>query len=198
MKVRRYFEDLENLFSDCSVSNNDEKKNWTVRYPEEQVSWEWKAMSEYTSSGASYESFKRAVLHSYPGAADEERGNMRELRRLFKKYHNISSADLDEYLALVRRFRALKRELNPSATAGTIEPLVTNRELVERFTGALEPSFRSAIFSSLHIKGRTRTVPAGQKVRPDDMYNIDDVVEQGEAIVRGTMPGTDPMSTAAT
>ncbi|KAF5379545.1 hypothetical protein D9757_009272 [Collybiopsis confluens] len=198
MKVRRYFEDLENLFSDCNITANDEKKNWTVRYPEEQVAWEWKAMNEYTNATSDYEDFKRTVLHSYPGAADEERGTMRELKRLFKKYNNISSSDLEEYLALVRRFRALKRELNPSAAVGTVEPLVTNRELVEKFTGALEPSFRSAIFSSLHIKGKTRRVPAGQKVRPDDMYDIDDVVEQGEAIVRGTMPGTDPMSTAAT
>ncbi|KAJ3725137.1 hypothetical protein C8R42DRAFT_575701, partial [Lentinula raphanica] len=114
MKVRRYFDDLENLFSDCSITVEKEKKKWTVRYPEEQVAWEWKAMSEFSSDG-SFAEFKKAVLRSYPGATDEERGTMRELNRLFKKHKNIASDDLEEYMALVRRFRAVKNELNPPA-----------------------------------------------------------------------------------
>ncbi|KAJ3765896.1 hypothetical protein FB446DRAFT_794607 [Lentinula raphanica] len=200
MKVRRYFDDLENLFSDCSITVEREKKKWTVRYPEEQVAWEWKAMSEFSSDG-SFAEFKKAVLRSYPGATDKERGTMRELNRLFKKHKNIASDDLEEYMALVRRFRAVKNELNPPAVEGAtvqFEPLVTNRELVERFTNALDLGFRNAIFAALHIKGKTRRVPAGQKVRPDDMYEIDDVIAQGEDIARGTMPGKEPHSGAAT
>lgn len=201
MKVRRYFDDLENLFTDCNINNELDKKKWTVRYPEEQVAWEWKAMSEYSTATSTFTDFKKVVLSSYPGATDEERGTMRELNRLFKKYKNIGSDDLDEYMALVRRFRAVKKELNPPQVAGAAvqpEPLVTNRELVEKFTRALDIGFRNAIFAALHIKGKTRTVPAGQKVRPDDMYDIDEVIAQGEAIARGTMPGTDPMSSVAT
>ncbi|KAJ3751796.1 hypothetical protein EV360DRAFT_56313, partial [Lentinula raphanica] len=201
MKVRRYFDDLENLFSDCSIADDKEKKKWTVRYPEEQVAWEWKAMTEYNASASTFADFKTAVLRSYPGATDEERGTMRELNRMFKKYKNVASDDLDEYMALVRRFRAVKRELNPPPEEGAavqMEPLVTNRELVEKFTKALEPGFRNAIFASLHIKGKTRKVPVGQKVRPDDMYEIDDVVAQGEEIARGTMPGTEPIASVAT
>ncbi|KAJ4465143.1 hypothetical protein J3R30DRAFT_3724440 [Lentinula aciculospora] len=191
------------------------RKKWTVRYPEEQVAWEWKAMNEYSSATSTFSDFKTSVLRSYPGATDEERGTMRELNRLFKKYKNIASDDLDEYMALIRKFRAVKKELNPLTVAGAavqVEPLVTNRELVEKFTRALDLGFRNAIYAALyvkddvfvssgqpivntlHIKGKTRSVPAGQKVRPDDMYDIDEVVAQGEAIARGTMPGTDPMS----
>ncbi|KAJ4481006.1 hypothetical protein J3R30DRAFT_3403281 [Lentinula aciculospora] len=201
MKVRRYFDDLENLFTDCSITSEEDRKKWTVRYPEEQVAWEWKAMTEFSSSTGTFLEFKKAVLSSYPGATDEERGTMREFNRLFKKYKNIASDDLDDYMALVRRFRAVKKELIPPTVVGAIvqaEPLVTNRELVEKFTRALDLGFRNAIFAALHIKGKTRTVPVGQKVRPDDMYDIDDVVTQGEAIARGTMPGTDPMSSVAT
>ncbi|KAJ3990639.1 hypothetical protein F5050DRAFT_1582587, partial [Lentinula boryana] len=115
MKVRRYFDDLENLFSDCSITSDEDRKKWTVRYPEEQVAWEWKAMTEFSSSTGTFLEFKKAVLSSYPGATDEERGTMRELNRLFKKYKNIASDDLDDYMALVRRFRAVKKELNPPA-----------------------------------------------------------------------------------
>ncbi|KAJ4475976.1 hypothetical protein C8J55DRAFT_431883, partial [Lentinula edodes] len=111
MKVRRYFDDLENLFTDCNINNELDKKKWTVRYPEEQVAWEWKAMSEYSTATNTFTDFKKVVLSSYPGATDEERGTMRELNRLFKKYKNIGSDDLDEYMALVRRFRAVKKEL---------------------------------------------------------------------------------------
>jgi hypothetical protein len=197
LKVRRYFEELEELFSDSSITDDKEMKKWSCRYPDGSVSWEWKALPEFLKDGTKFSDFKRAVLASYPGASDEERGTIRELNRLFKKYKNLDSSDLDEYLALTRKFRAIKLELNPPNQAGVavqVEPLVTNRELVEKFTGALDVSFRSAIFSALHLKGKTRKVPAGHKVRQDDLYEIDDVVTQGEEIVRGTMPGTDPLS----
>jgi hypothetical protein len=199
MKVRRYFDDLENLFTECTIADDLEKKKWSIRYPDGQVSWEWKALPEFLDTTNKFSEFKRAVLCSYPGATDEERGTIRELNRLFKKHKNIDSSDLDEYLALLRKFRAIKLELNPPTVAGAavqLEPLVTNRELVEKFTSALDPGFRSAIFSALHLKGKTRKVPAGQRVRQDDLYEIDDVIAQGEEIVRGTMPGTDPLSYA--
>lgn len=192
LKVRRYFEELENLFSDCSVTDKEEKRKWSLRYPDGGVSWEWKALPEASDDTKTFEEFKRAVLASYPGASDEERGTIRELNRLFKKYKNIDSTDLDEYLSLIRKFRAIKLELNPPALAGAavqIEPLLTNRELVEKFTGALDAGFRTSIFSALHLKGKTRKVPLGQKARQDDLYEIDDVIIQGEEIVRGTMPG---------
>lgn len=38
MKVQRYFDDLDNLFSDCSITNEADKTKWSVRYPDEQVS----------------------------------------------------------------------------------------------------------------------------------------------------------------
>jgi hypothetical protein len=197
LKVRRYFEELEDLFTDSNITDEKEKKKWSCRYPDGAVSWEWKALPESLTDATPFLDFKNAVLASYPGASDEERGTIRELNRLFKKYKNIDSSDLDEYLALIRKFRAIKLELNPPSQAGAavqVEPLVTNRELVEKFTGALDVSFRSAILSALRLKGKTRKVPAGLKARQDDMYEIDDVISQGEEIVRGTMPGTDPLS----
>ena len=73
-------------------------------------------MNEYNTASDDFATFKKEVLQSYPGATDEERGTLRELKRLFKNKKDIDSDNLDEYMRLVRRFRAIKRELNPPAT----------------------------------------------------------------------------------
>ncbi|PBK86097.1 hypothetical protein ARMGADRAFT_940958 [Armillaria gallica] len=62
---------MEDLFSDYSITNNDKKKK-LMRYTDAHTEEEWQALEEY--DGGIFAKFKNVILKNYPEAADAETG----------------------------------------------------------------------------------------------------------------------------
>ncbi len=78
--------------------------------------------------------------------ADAETGTWERLTRISHKFSNLGADERESYLKFKRRFLTEAKKLQKPPA------LVTNRELVEKFTKSLSPAFRENIASRLSIK----------------------------------------------
>ncbi|KAK0229592.1 hypothetical protein EDD85DRAFT_794077 [Armillaria nabsnona] len=194
--LRCFLGQMEDLFSDYSITDDDEKKKKLVRYTDVHTEEEWQAMEEY--DGGTFAEFKDAILKNYPEAADAETGTWERLTHILRKFSNLGADKCESYLKFKCRFLTEAKKLqNPPA-------LVTNCELVEKFTESLSPTFRENIASQLSIKHGIKnatsapaTVPAAAAAgagaaaapvvmkpikRCEDMHTLDEVVSEADDI----------------
>ncbi|SJL14301.1 uncharacterized protein ARMOST_17757 [Armillaria ostoyae] len=75
--LRRFLGQMEDLFSDYSITDNNEKKRKLVRYADAHTKEEWQALEEYDNG--TFTEFKEAILKNYPEAADAETGTWERL-----------------------------------------------------------------------------------------------------------------------
>ncbi|SJL17308.1 uncharacterized protein ARMOST_20857 [Armillaria ostoyae] len=192
--LRRFLGQMEDLFSDYSITDDDEKKKKLVRYTDARTEEEWQALEEYDNG--TFTEFKEAVLKNYPEAADAETGTWERLTRISCKFSNLGADERESYLKFKRRFLTEAKKLQKPPA------LVTNRELVEKFTELLSPAFRANIASRLSIKrgiksaasapaaaaaaaaGGAAAAPVVAKPvkRREDMHTLDEVVAEADDI----------------
>ncbi|PBK58913.1 hypothetical protein ARMSODRAFT_899945 [Armillaria solidipes] len=137
--LRRFLGQMEDLFSDYSITDDDEKKKKLVRYTDARTEEEWQALEEYDNG--TFAEFKEAVLKNYPEAADAETGTWERLMHISCKFSNLGADERESYLKFKRRFLTKAKKLQKPPA------LVTNRELVEKFTKSLLPAFHANIAS---------------------------------------------------
>ncbi|KAK0421578.1 hypothetical protein EV421DRAFT_1973878 [Armillaria borealis] len=185
--LRRFLGQMEDLFSDYSITDDDEKKKKLVRYTDACTEEEWQALEEYDNG--TFAEFKEAVLKNYPEAADAETGTWERLTRISRKFSNLGADERESYLKFKRRFLTEAKKLQKPPA------LVMNRELVEKFTESLSPAFRANIVSRLSIKcgiKSTTSAPAAAPAavpviakpvkRQEDMHTLDEVVAEADDI----------------
>ncbi|KAK0216726.1 hypothetical protein EDD85DRAFT_962131 [Armillaria nabsnona] len=186
---------MEDLFSDYSITDDDKKKKKLVRYINVHTKEEWQPLEEYDSG--TFAKFKDAILKNYPEAADAETGTWERLTHISRKFSNLGADECELYLKFKCRFLIEAKKLQKPPV------LVTNRELVEKFTELLSPAFRENIVSRLSIKCGIKnmtSVPApapapaavGAAVaapvvlKPikgqEDMHTLDEVVDEADDI----------------
>ncbi|EED80071.1 predicted protein [Postia placenta Mad-698-R] len=68
--LRRYFQDLEALFTRCQITDEAAKKQWAVRYPSINVADLWETIESFIDVAKSYNDWKADVRALYPGADD--------------------------------------------------------------------------------------------------------------------------------
>ncbi|KAK0476923.1 hypothetical protein EDD18DRAFT_1365874 [Armillaria luteobubalina] len=176
--LRRFFNEIDDLFDDFNIVDDRERKRKIVRYADARSEDEWKMLDEY-SDGSSYSDFKKAILANYPEAFDAETGTLSRLNRIVNEVANIEASERDIYLKFKRRFLTESKKLMmPPA-------IVTNRELVERFLSRLEYHFRETIVARLSIKHgmKLTTTAAVEILRREDLYPLAEVIEEADEIV---------------
>ncbi|SJL08034.1 uncharacterized protein ARMOST_11393 [Armillaria ostoyae] len=156
--LRRFLGQMEDLFSDYSITDDDEKKKKLVRYTDARTEEEWQALDEYDSG--TFAEFKEAVLKNYPEAADAETGTWERLTRIARKFSNLGADERESYLKFKRRFLTEAKKLQKPPA------LVTNRELVEKFTESLSPAFRENIAARLSIKRGIKSATSAPAAAP--------------------------------
>ncbi|PBK82038.1 hypothetical protein ARMGADRAFT_947268 [Armillaria gallica] len=130
---------MEDLFSDYSITDDDERKKKLVRYTDAHTEEEWQALEEY--DGGTFAEFKDVILKNYPEVADTETGTWERLTRISCKFSNLGADQCESYLKFKRRFLTEAKKLQKPPV------LVMNCELVEKFTESLSPVFRENIVS---------------------------------------------------
>ncbi|PBK70573.1 hypothetical protein ARMSODRAFT_884721, partial [Armillaria solidipes] len=107
--LRRFLGQMEDLFSDYSITDDDEKKKKLVRYTDARTEEEWQALEEYDNG--TFTEFKEAVLKNYPEAADTETGTWERLTRILHKFSNLGANECESYLKFKCRFLTEAKKL---------------------------------------------------------------------------------------
>ena len=66
--LRRYFEDLERLFTRSQIVDDADKKLYACSYVPIDVADMWEMLPEYSDVQKTYDQFKEAVIKLYPGS----------------------------------------------------------------------------------------------------------------------------------
>ncbi|PBK85501.1 hypothetical protein ARMGADRAFT_1087378 [Armillaria gallica] len=126
--LHHFLGQMKDLFSNYSITNDNKKKK----------------KLEY--DGGTLTKFKDVILKNYPEAADTETGTWERLMHISCKFLNLGADEHKSYLKFKHRFLTEDKKLQKPPA------LVTNHELVEKFTKLLSSAFRENITLRLSIK----------------------------------------------
>ena len=171
-ELRRYFEELEFLFTPSNITAAQEKKQYAARYVDIDTAGIWTTTPEYLA-GSSWDQFKTAILKLYPGAEDDRIWSMSDLDKLIGEQLRYGILDTTTLGAYHRSFLAITRFLIDRHRLSTTEQ---NRAFVRGFNQDL----RDRIHRRLDIKYPDH--------HPDDSYPIDQVLEAAKYVLHGTSP----------
>ena len=179
IELLRFIDQMEDLFDEYGINDNQEKKKKLGKYTDQQTEFEWKAFNEF-EEGKTFADFKKALIEDYPEAQMAGKGTLAALNKVCKENSRLAEGDYAELKTLTRSFRAQQKLLMAPPV------LVSNRELVDMFLNCLRESFASQVRSSLNIeqskdrKEKDKEDTATR--RPEDPYDIIDVINMAETI----------------
>ncbi|THU94634.1 hypothetical protein K435DRAFT_860351 [Dendrothele bispora CBS 962.96] len=169
---RSYFKHLESLLEECKIESDAEKKRHTLRYLPEDVEDQWKYQDHYKTG--TYANWKKEILRSYTGKSDEDRGNtIHQLRRIMKRFSNISITDAYEYAKM-------KREAQPVMAQVMENKYATNREITDLIWEVLTRDFAMAIRTRISLR---RVEPAGTPITSENRYPYAEVLKIGQHLI---------------
>lgn len=175
-ELGRFFERMEDWFTDEDIEDSADRKKRIVRYLDADSESQWKALSSFKDG--TYEDFKAEVMASYPKAEEVMKGSVSALRKKIKRLGPIEADDRDELLSLIRIMTAEVLKLKQISP-----PIHTNRELVELFLGRLSPDFAARVANKLSVhRLLTPQNPADDPParNTEDMYDVEDVMKMAK------------------
>jgi hypothetical protein len=143
-ELRRYFSDLELLFTNCSIVNDKVKKQHAVRYLPVDTSDLWEEIPEF-APGTSYADYKTTIFNLYPGAGEERKWLYSDMKSPVTKQAKKGINDLQELSEYYRQFFTITQYLKNKAQISDTEQ---RRTFVEGF----QPSLWNRIKNRLDIK----------------------------------------------
>ncbi|OSX55917.1 hypothetical protein POSPLADRAFT_1063273, partial [Postia placenta MAD-698-R-SB12] len=143
--LRRYFQDLEALFTRCQITDEAAKKQWAVRYPSIDVADLWETIESFIDVAKSYNDWKANVRALYPGADDTRKWSLADMDQLIGERARIgihNAADLGCYY---RNFMAITKHLIAQHRLSTIEQS-------RAFLPGFQPALLTRLETRLHLK----------------------------------------------
>lgn len=174
---------MEDLFKDAGITSEKEKKQTLGKYADTTTEEEWEALEHFEKG--SWSDYVKEIITNYPDAAYASEGTIGRLNQVCKEHSRLGTDDLKELLELKRGFQAeAKKLLKPPAC-------ISNRELVEKFLGCLNPDFAAQVVSRLSLREMsTREIPVEEgemtsSRRKDDRYALADVMKSALDVAEG-------------
>ncbi|KAF9539933.1 hypothetical protein CPC08DRAFT_806142 [Agrocybe pediades] len=186
-ELKRYFSELEYLFSDASIEAGKEKKSYTVRYVSFDVADIWETLPEFSDETKTYEDFKKAIQELYPDSNEEYKYSLADMDLLVGRRHRMGMetlADLAEYHS---QFLAITTFLIKKKCLSDIEQ---KRAYVRGFP----PALWAKVSQRLQLKNLDHL--------PDEPYEISEVQAAARFVLHGTTSSsatnlTPPASTSS-
>jgi hypothetical protein len=94
-ELRRYFQELNNLFTDCQVADDQTKKSYACRYLDVDSTKLWELLPEFQAT-STYSRFIEAVYKLYPGSEDERKWSIADMDNLVGEQLRIGEIDPSE------------------------------------------------------------------------------------------------------
>ena len=168
-ELRRYFEELDFLFTTCAITDEAQKKQYATRYVDIDTEDGWKQLDLYSTG--SYNDFKNAVLKLYPGADGERKWTMSDLDSLTGEWSRVGFRNKEEFGDYHRKFLNIVGFLKSKNR-------MSDNEIKRAFVRGFPMTFWNKVLSRLQIKK--------PDVHPDDPWDVDDVYAASEFVLHGT------------
>lgn len=173
--LRRYFADLEVLYTSCQIATEVEKKRYVAHYTDIDTSELIESQDEFGDAAKTYADLKSALLKLYPGAEEERKYTNKDLESLILLWQRRGIHSASELGSYHRDFLTITRFL---VSKQRLSVLQQGAEFVRAFSG----DTWAATSSRLQLK-----LPDHH---PDDPYSVEHVFEAAAWVLNGTLPST--------
>ena len=103
-ELRRFFEELANLFGPANITPEADKKAQTVCYVEVDTVDMWKSLPEYSDPNFTYEDWKKKVVSLYPGTNEEKRWTITDMDKLIGEHARMGIYMIRDFEAYYHTF----------------------------------------------------------------------------------------------
>jgi hypothetical protein len=185
-ELRRYFDELEYLFTDCTVTDDELKKKYVVRYVDIDTEESWKQTAAFGEATADYAALKAAILKLYPGADGERIWTIRDLDNLTGEWARIGFRHKDDLGDYHRKFLTITAFLKAKNR-------ISDNEVKRAFVRGFPNTFWNSVLARLQIKK--------PDTHPDDPWEVQDVYDATVFVLHGastfTTKTVEPTSTTS-
>lgn len=172
-ELRRYFQDLENLFTNFGITEDAVKKHYACHYVNIETSDLWSSISAY-GTAVSWDNFVQAIYKLYPGTDDEQRWTIADMDALVGSQLRIGIYDKTTLLNYYRPFITITEYL-----------LKKNRISKAEQCRAFLRGFQQAFLVEIH---RRLEIKFPDHIR-DDPYELEGVYKAAEFVLTGSTTG---------
>ncbi|EKM77000.1 hypothetical protein AGABI1DRAFT_130726 [Agaricus bisporus var. burnettii JB137-S8] len=178
---------LEHHLEESGITDEKKKMKWALAYVDYETRQEYMSFPE---ANGEWKNFKEKLRVEYPELNAEEIGSVAQMRKLTAKHRGISVHEKEKLLSFRRKFLTLAEKCaKPPA-------VMSNRELVEAFMGALDEGFKEQLNIRLSLTGTLRNANTAHTLRKDDPYEYTEVVAKAVDLVsRRAMMGSSTLAT---
>ncbi|KAJ7091763.1 hypothetical protein C8R44DRAFT_891329 [Mycena epipterygia] len=170
-ELRRYFSDLEFLFSRSAITDIMEMKKHATRFLTVEDQEIWEMLPSFTDAAKSYDTFKADVLKLYAGNDEDRRFGLSDLDALIGHYSRVGIVTKDDLTCFYRQFLRISTYLIGKSR---LSPAEQSRA----FLRAMQPaSLLTAIKQRLQIKK--------PDIHPEDPYDLADLYEAAQFVIAG-------------
>ncbi|KAJ6521697.1 hypothetical protein B0H19DRAFT_593250 [Mycena capillaripes] len=180
--LRRYFCDLEFLFSRSSITEDSEKKFHATRFLSIDDQELWELVPEFADTTASFAQFTTAIFRLYPEADPSRRYSIAHLDALVTELSHVASLSRARFLEFYRSFFTISSFLRA-------HDRLSPHEQSRNFIRAIPSHIWHLTQERLHIKC--------PNVHPDDPYPLSDLRDAVDFVLIASSTPRSPLPSAA-
>ena len=168
-ELPRYFEELEQLMAEASITIDADKKKQAVYYADYDTEQTWRSFAEFDDNTSTYNSFKKAILRHYPDASGEFLYSIRDVDLLIGERQRLGINSIQDLSDFHLPFIKITTWLIKRNQLAEIEQ---NRAYIRAF----QPQLLSPIMTELRYQIRNH--------HPNVPHKVDDVYEAARGILQ--------------
>jgi hypothetical protein len=172
-ELRRYFADVELLLSNCGITDDQEKKQHSVRYLPVDTADLWEEIPQFAAP-TTYDIYKKAIFDLYPGSGEECKWLRSDMTALVTKQNQAGIHDLQGLREYYRQFYSITQYLKNKSR-------ISNLKQCRAFVEGFQPSLWSKIKNRLGIKYPDQS--------PDEPFLLQYVNNTAKYVLHDSTPG---------
>ena len=169
-ELRRFFDELELLFTACAVTDSDLMKKHACIYVDIDSAELWESLAQY-ATGVSFGEFRKAIHKLYPGSEDDRKWAISDMDKVVGEQLRIGIFDANDLGMYYRSFYNITQFLR---TKNRISDAEQSRAFVRGF----QPGLWTRIARRLELKFPDHY--------PDDAYTLQDIHDAALFVLAGT------------
>jgi hypothetical protein len=158
-ELRRYFNELDMLFTACSITDSDQMKRHACRYLDIDLAKLWESVPEF-ATGVSFNNFRTAIHKLYPSSENNHKWLISDMDKLVSEQLHISIFDASDLGMYYRSFYNITQFL-------CMKNRILEAEQSRAFVRGFQPGLWTRIEQRLKLK-----LPDHY---PNDPYNLEEI-----------------------